>query len=140
WHASRGAVVHESLNLGTQRLTLAGVLMRSSNVGIAMASAGIPDSVRFDYLTKFGFGTQTPVEFQGESSGLLAERWNAQQRYDIAYGQGMSVTSAQLASAFQSIANGGVRMPLTLVASCTKPDGTVVMTENPAPVRVVSEQ
>ncbi|MBX3093186.1 MAG: penicillin-binding protein 2 [Cryobacterium sp.] len=139
WSASQGAVVHDALNLGTQRLTLAGVLMHSSNVGIAMASDGIPNSTRYDYLRKFGFGERTAVGFQGETKGLLDERWNAQQRYDIAYGQGISMSLAQLTSAYQAIANGGVRMPLTLVTSCTKPDGTVVPVAAPEPVRVVSE-
>lgn len=140
WNASQGAVVRDALNLGTQRLTLAGVLMRSSNVGIAMASDDIPNSTRYDYLSKFGFGDYTAVGFQGETKGLLAERWNAQQRYDIAYGQGISMSLAQLTSAYQAIANGGVRMPLTLVTSCTRPDGTVETVDTPEPVRVVSEQ
>lgn len=140
WRASQGAVVRDALNLGTQRLTLAGILMRSSNVGIAMASESVPNSVRYDYLRKFGFGERTAVGFQGESTGILAERWNGQQRYDIAYGQGISMTAAQLASAYQAVANGGVRMPLTLVASCTTADGTVVIPDAPAPVRVVSER
>lgn len=140
WRGSQGAVVRDALNLGTQRLTLAGILMRSSNVGIAMASENVPNSVRYDYLRKFGFGERTAVGFQGESKGLLAERWNAQQRYDIAYGQGISMTAAQLASAYQAVANGGVRMPLTLVASCTTADGQVITPDAPAPVQVVSER
>lgn len=139
WRASEGAVVHDFFNLGTQRLTLAGILSQSSNVGIAMSTEGVSNSVRYDYLHKFGFGERTAVGFQGESWGLLAERWNAQQRYDIAYGQGISMTAVQLASAFQAIANGGVRMPLTLVAGCTRHDGTVVTPPSPAPVRVVTE-
>lgn len=139
WRPTPGVLVLDSLNLGTQRLTLAGILMRSSNVGIAMASEKVPNSARYDYLRKFGFGELTAVGFQGESVGLLSENWNAQQRYDISFGQGISMSSAQLASAYQALANGGVRMPLTLVASCTMPDGTVVKTERPAPVRVVSE-
>ena len=49
------------------------------------------------------------------------------------------MSAAQLASAYQAIANGGVRMPLTLIESCTRPDGTVVIPGRPEPVRVVSE-
>lgn len=139
WHPGQGVVVNDFFNTGTQRLTLAGILMNSSNVGIAMANEPIPNAARYDYLRKFGFGERTAVDFQGETTGLLAERWNAQQRRDIAYGQGISMSAAQLASAYQAIANGGVRMPLTLIESCTRPDGTVVTPERPAPVRVVSE-
>ena len=55
------------------------------------------------------------------------------------FGQGMSATSAQIASLYQTIGNGGVRMPLTLVEGCERPDGT--WTEKPSTegTRVVSE-
>ncbi|HRQ00319.1 MAG TPA: penicillin-binding protein 2, partial [Terrimesophilobacter sp.] len=139
WRTPDGALVSDFFNVGTQRLTLAGVLTQSSNVGIAMSVAPVGNSARYEYLRAFGFGERTAVDFQGESTGLLDERWNTQQRYDIAYGQGISMTAAQLASAYQAIANGGVRMPLTLIENCTGPDGTVVLPEGATPVRVVSE-
>ena len=55
------------------------------------------------------------------------------------FGQGMTVTSAQVASAYQAIANGGVRHPLTLVTSCEYPDGSSTHVPAQEPVRVVSE-
>ena len=36
-----------------------------------------------------------------------------------------SVTPTQVLSVFQTIANGGVRLPASLVESCTQADGTV---------------
>ena len=44
------------------------------------------------------------------------------------FGQGMSATSAQIASLYQTIGNGGVHMPLTLVEGCERPDGTWTQT------------
>ncbi|MDO9589918.1 MAG: penicillin-binding transpeptidase domain-containing protein, partial [Microcella sp.] len=55
------------------------------------------------------------------------------------YGQGMSPTSAQIASAYQALANGGVRMPLTMVTGCEHPDGSTTHTPSDEGVRVVSE-
>ena len=43
-------------------------------------------------------------------------------------------------SAYQAIANGGVRKPLTLVESCTEPDGTVTDVPSTQGTRVVSAQ
>ena len=47
--------------------------------------------------------------------------------------------SAQIASAYQALANGGVRLPLTLVAGCEHPDGTMTHLPSTEGVRAVSE-
>ena len=140
WRSPDGARVRDSFGHGDMRLTLTGVLEQSSNVGISMLGSTLPQGIRYDYLRKYGLGDITAVDFQGEADGSLATHWNVQQNYDISYGQGVSVTLAQMSSAYQAIANGGVRMPLTLVESCTKPDGTVVDLRAAEGVRVVSEQ
>ncbi len=139
WETPEGSVIRDATNHGENRLTLPGVLAESSNVGISKVASELANAVRYDYLRKFGFGEETAVGFQGEGKGLLASSWDDQQKYDIAYGQGISVTLAQLAGAYQALANGGVRMPLTVVESCTLPDGTVLKPEASQGVRVVSE-
>ena len=55
------------------------------------------------------------------------------------FGQGITATSAQMASLYQTLGNGGVRMPLTLVAGCEAPDGTWTDVPVPTGERVVSE-
>ena len=65
--------------------------------------------------------------------------WDNQTMYTTTFGQAFTVTVPQVASAYQTIANGGVRMPLTLVEGCTKADGTVVEPDLPEPERIVSE-
>jgi cell division protein FtsI (penicillin-binding protein 3) len=39
------------------------------------------------------------------------------------FGQGLTTTAVQIASAYQTIANGGVRMPVRLVDGCINDDG-----------------
>jgi cell division protein FtsI (penicillin-binding protein 3) len=139
WTSPEGSVIKDAAAHAEQRLTLAGVIQQSSNVGISQLATRLPSGMRYDYMTAFGVGERTEVDFQGESKGLLASRWDDQQKYDVAYGQGVSTSLAQVSSIYQTLGNGGVRMPLTLVSSCTGPDGIVV---DPAPVegaRVVSE-
>jgi cell division protein FtsI (penicillin-binding protein 3) len=140
WWTPDGARVRDNDYHPDQRLTLTGVLEESSNVGMSMLGTTLPQEIRYDYLRKYGLGETTAVEFQGEAEGLLAEYWNVQKNYDITYGQGLSVTLAQMASALQGLANGGVRLPLVLVESCTKPDGTVVDVPSTSGTRVVSEE
>lgn len=134
-----GGKVRDATAHPTQQLTLAGVIQNSSNVGISMLSTRLPNSTRYEYLKKFGIGEYTAVGFQGESRGILASHWDSQQKYDVAYGQGVSATLAQMAGAYQALGNGGVRLPLTLVESCTLADGTVVPRPAQEPVKVVSE-
>lgn len=139
WTSPDGARVRDSTSHGEMHWTLTGVLEQSSNVGMSILGSQLPGSVRYDYLRKFGLGESTPVHFQGDAVGLLDKNWNTQQNYDTTYGQGVSVTLAQMLSAYQAIANGGVRKPLTLVESCTKPDGTVTDLPSTEGIRVVSD-
>ncbi len=45
----------------------------------------------------------------------------------------------ELAGAYDAIANDGVRMPLSLVESCTTADGQVIAPKLPDPTRVLKE-
>lgn len=140
WKTPDGARVRDSDPHADMHLTLTGVLEQSSNVGMSMFSTRLPQEVRYNYFTKYGLGTKTAVDFQGEADGQLAQHWNVQKNYDVNYGQGVSVTLAQMASAYQGLANGGVRLPLTLVEGCTRPDGTVVDLPDTKATRVVSAE
>ncbi len=121
-------------------LTVAGVLAWSSNTGIAQLAKKIPDSLRYQYMQEFGFGSKTDVAFPGQSGGVLPllKNWDPRTRLNVSFGSGMSATMLQLGQAYQTIANGGVSVPLSLVKSCTAPDGTVTAPEQPEPTQVVS--
>ncbi len=137
-----GARVSDSFAHPENRYTLTGVLIDSSNVGISKFGDMIPLDTRISYLENFGLTQPTAVGFPGESSGILRDPagWDKQTFYNTTFGQGLAVTVPQLAGAYQTIANGGVRMPLTLVEGCTAADGTVTDVPDAQGERVVSEQ
>ncbi|GAB3604409.1 peptidoglycan D,D-transpeptidase FtsI family protein [Microbacterium aureliae] len=139
---ANGARVRDSFVHPAFEYTLAGVLIDSSNAGISKFSEKVSPKTRYEYFKKFGIGDGSAVDFQGEQSGLVypAENWDAQTSYNTSYGQGLTTTMPELAGAYAAIANGGVRMPLSLVESCTRADGTVVQPELPEPERVISEK
>lgn len=126
---------------GDLRLTSTGILARSSNIGTSILSERLSWGERNAYLSAFGFGSPTGVDFLGEESGSLRDPANIDGHTALTqmFGQGMSVTSAQIASAYQALANGGERIPLTLVAGCGYPDGTTTHVPSTEAVRVVSE-
>lgn len=136
-----GARVRDSFAHPAYLYTLTGVLIDSSNAGISKFSETVAPGTRYDYLQRFGIGTGSSVAFPGEASGDIhpVSEWGAQTTYNTSFGQGLTTTMPELAGAYTAIANDGVRMPLSLVESCTKADGTVVEPDLPKPTRVVSE-
>ena len=91
------------------RLTFQEVIAKSSNVGAIKVGLLAGESALYEQIRKFGFGRLTGIDLPGESAGLLepVERWHRRAVAYISFGQGLSVTSVQLASAFAAIANGG---------------------------------
>jgi cell division protein FtsI (penicillin-binding protein 3) len=77
----------------TLRLTLAGVLAKSSNIGTILASESIGEKKLYEYLQKFGIGQSTGMNFPGESGGKLPDinnenEWSATTFPTLAFGQG----------------------------------------------------
>jgi cell division protein FtsI (penicillin-binding protein 3) len=114
--------------------TATGVLAKSSNIGTILIGEQLDKAVLEKYFRDFGMGSMTGVDFPNESPGLVvpAERMSGSQRYTVMYGQGMGVTTIQSSSAFQIIANGGVRVQPTLIKAVEDENGAMVPTE-PAP-------
>jgi len=121
-------------------LSLAGVLRYSSNTGMTNFASQIPRETRYEYLKKFGFGSVSPLRFEGESSGILhpASQWDEMTNLVTTFGQGISVTSLQMSYAYQAIANGGVRLDPILVDSCLAADGSIAYAPNQGSTRVLS--
>jgi cell division protein FtsI (penicillin-binding protein 3) len=120
--------------------TVTGILAKSSNVGTIMLARRVGDEKLEQYLRAFGVGSTTGIELPGESKGILqgSEEWSEIQAANVAIGQGVSVTTLQMASVFQTIANDGVRVEPRIVRSVTSPDGRVRPAAEPGSTRVVS--
>ena len=137
-----GAYIKDAWSHGDIPYTATGVLVNSSNTGISLLADKLPNKeTRRDYMLKFGLNQKTAVDFQGESSGSVptTDRWDPVTNYAVQFGQGMTTTSVQMASAYQTLGNGGVHMPATLVEGCQWPDGTVTEVPTNQGTRAVSE-
>lgn len=122
--------------------TLTGILTQSSNVGTATLASQLPAATRYDYLRKFGMGESTQAGMPLEDSGFLSpyEEWDRQTDYNTTFGQAVSSTIVQTASAYQALANGGVRIPPSIVRSCTDANGEVTELDHGDPVKVVEPE
>jgi cell division protein FtsI (penicillin-binding protein 3) len=136
----RGAYIKDSFAHGDMHMTVAGVIMNSSNIGIAELTKLESEKDRYANLKAFGFGARTTVKFLGESAGVLVtpDKVDSITTVTQQFGQGMSATSAQVASMYQTIGNDGKKVPLTLVQSCTAADGTVSYPNSGPTTQVVS--
>jgi cell division protein FtsI (penicillin-binding protein 3) len=137
-----GGVLHDSHQHDPWSLTTAGVLVESSNVGTILVSKTIGYERLDHYMRAFGLGERTALDFPDESPGILKpwNDWTGTERCTVAYGQGVSSTPVQLASAVNVIANDGVYVPPRLVTATVGPDGELESAGPPAARRVVSEQ
>jgi cell division protein FtsI/penicillin-binding protein 2 len=103
-------VVHDAEQRGTETMTVAEILSRSSNVG-AITLAQLLGSERLGrWIDRFGFGQATGIDFPGESPGIVlpVEQWSGSTIGNVPIGQGIAVTPVQMAAAYAAIANGGI--------------------------------
>ena len=136
-----GITVRDAWEHGVMPYTTAGIFGKSSNVGTLQIAQKLGEERYWDYLQRFGIGNTTGIELPNESAGLLPvlEQWSGGTFANLPIGQGMSWTALQMASVYQTLANGGERITPRIIRSIESVEGTPV--EQPAPERhrVVSE-
>lgn len=104
------------------------VIKHSINTGIIRVSQELGEKRLYDFLHNAGFGQKTGIELPSEESGDLNHysQWSGLSIGSIPIGQGMSVTSIQLASKMAAVANGGSLVQPTLVDKVTGPEGETI--------------
>lgn len=123
-------------------LTAAGVLAKSSNIGTILIGEQLDRATLESYFRKFGMGSKTGIDFPSESPGLVvaADKMDGSQRYTVMYGQGMSVTAIQSSSAFQTIANHGLRVQPSLIKAVEGDGGVMIPVDDPTTTQVVDTE
>ena len=98
-------------------LTPSGILVNSSNVGMALISEKIKNKEMWGKFTELGFGQPPDIGFPGAAAGRLRpwERWRPIEKATMAYGYGLSTSLLQLARAYTAFARDGDMVNLTLI-------------------------
>jgi cell division protein FtsI/penicillin-binding protein 2 len=103
-------VIHDAEPRGTETMSVAQILSRSSNVGAITLAQLLGPQRLAQWIERFGFGRLTGVDFPGETPGIVlpVEQWSGSTIGNVPIGQGIAVTAVQMAAAYASIANNGV--------------------------------
>jgi cell division protein FtsI (penicillin-binding protein 3) len=101
-------VVHDAEERGTEQMTVAQILARSSNVGAITLAELLGKDRLLRWIKRFGLGRRTGIDFPGESAGLLPGYWSGSTIGNVPIGQGIAVTPIQMASMYAAVANGGL--------------------------------
>lgn len=93
-------------------LSVRDIVRVSSNIGAAKIANRVGSRVLVAGLRRFGFGSRPQSGFPGEAAGRVHELREAQavERANLAFGQGITVSALQLATAAAVLANGGRRV------------------------------
>ena len=103
-------VIHDAEKRGIVNYSVAQILAHSSNIGAITLAEMLGRTRLSSWITKFGFGRTTGIDFPGESPGIVLppDKWSGSTIGNVPIGQGIAVTPVQMAAAYAAIANRGV--------------------------------
>lgn len=123
--------------------TLADALNNSCNPCFTDIALSLGNQTFYNYLSAFGFGNVTGLDFSGEALGMLVSQ-TAIRDCDLArigFGQSVAVTGIQLACASAAAVNGGNYYVPSLLKSVVSQEGKVISENQPIlKNKVISEE
>lgn len=147
-----GVTITNAINFGTGQTSVFEILQNSLNTGAVemlklMGGGEVNAQARtrfYGYLDQsFMFTQDTPVEQQGASTGIIPDPLEGDglniQYANMSFGQGLTVTLQQFASALSAAINGGTYYSPTVVYSRSSQEGIVVQEPKAIKKFVVSE-
>ncbi|AOW76693.1 cell division protein FtsI [Colwellia sp. PAMC 20917] len=134
WMRLGGRRVGDPINRG--KLSITDILVHSSNMGTTKLALSVPKQFLLNKFFDAGFGEETGVGLVGESSGIMhdRQRWSKFELATLSWGHGVAATPLQLARFYSTLANGGIKKPLTIIKKDTL--DTIPLRD----VRIFSEQ
>ncbi len=130
---------HDAEQHGTERLTAAGILAQSSNIGTIEVAQALGKNRLLAQIGNLGFGKPTGLSFPGETRGLVPgpSAWTDTSIGSTPIGQDDAVTAQQILDAYNAVANGGTFVSPRLVRATVTPSGGVAATTASPSHRVI---
>ena len=129
-----GFKIGEFRNKDYGKLSVADIIVQSSNRGTGRMALQIGAARQQEFLRNLGFFEATPFEIVEAAGGkpLLPKRWTELSSVTISYGHGLSSSPMHLAAGYAALANGGYQVKPTLLKRETPALGPRVMSEQAA--------
>lgn len=120
-------------------LTFKEVLEHSSNIGAIKLGLKLGQQRLYQALLDFGFGSPTNVDLPGEIGGLVRhwKDWSGLSIGAISFGQEVGVTSLQILTAINAIANGGYLVRPSIVDRILDENQNTVWENEPEKTRIM---
>jgi cell division protein FtsI/penicillin-binding protein 2 len=101
--------IEDAEERGTETMSVAQILARSSNVGAATIGLEVGATKFSKWIDRFGFGRRTGIQFPGEEEGIVPklDEYSGSTIGNLPIGQGLAVTPIQMVAGYTAIANGG---------------------------------
>jgi cell division protein FtsI (penicillin-binding protein 3) len=112
--------IHDAEDRDTVTYSVDEILSHSSNVGAITLAQLLTRQPTRDvswWISRFGFGHKTGIDFPGETAGIVLppSQWTGATIGNVPIGHGIAVTPIQMATAYAAVANGGVMVQPHLV-------------------------
>jgi cell division protein FtsI/penicillin-binding protein 2 len=109
--------IHDAEERGTETLTVSQILARSSNVGAVEIGLRVGATQFSRWMSKFGFGKPTGIQFPGEEKGIVPslDEYSGATMGNLPMGQGAAVTPIQMVQGYAAIAHDGIERPPQLI-------------------------
>lgn len=126
-----GFSIGEFHNKNYGKLSVADIIVNSSNRGTARMALQIGAERQKSFLRDLGFLEPVPLEMIEASTGepIYPKRWTELSTVTISYGHGLSSSPLHLAAAYGTIANGGLKVTPTLLKQSAPHSGPRVISE-----------
>jgi len=123
--------------------TIEEALANSCNVALMEIGAKLERDLFYDYQHMFGFGAQTGIDLEGETSARVnvyeRDELNLVELATSSFGQGFNVTPIQLITGFSALINGGYLYEPKLMKKIYTENQVVETTESNLFRQVISE-
>jgi cell division protein FtsI (penicillin-binding protein 3) len=124
------------------RVSYAEALAHSSNVCAIKTGMRVGKSDFYSMVEKMGFGRRTGIELPAETAGIVRnpDKWNGDSLASMSIGYEIGVTPLQIASAFATIANDGIKNQPHIIKEIQDPEGNAISVTEPNQTQVVSAE
>ncbi|XLQ19830.1 MAG: peptidoglycan D,D-transpeptidase FtsI family protein [Candidatus Moraniibacteriota bacterium] len=122
--------------------TMTQVLEESLNTGVIYVEKLVGNKKFKEYIERFGFGAQTGIELPAEADGNISNLSYINRHVEFftaSFGQGITMTQLQLATAYSALANGGNLMKPQIIEKKIHSNGEEEIMDSHVVHRVISE-